>query len=72
MKKPKRKTKINDFKLAKLELKKGDLVVLKCHGVVSLEMAEQFKKHFEAILPEGVKTIVLDKDLDIGKIEWMG
>lgn len=60
-----------DYKLAKLTLKARDLLVVKCHGVISTEMAHRFKTHFEKIIPKGVKVIVIDKDIDIGKIEWL-
>lgn len=60
-----------ELKLASLSLKKGDLLVAKCHAPLSSASAETIRDYIQQRLPDGVKLLVIGEQIDIGKIEWM-
>ena len=61
----------DEYKLAKLSLQPGDLLVVKCHQNISQQRAERMKDMMERQVPCGVRFVVIDKDWDLGKIEWI-
>lgn len=59
------------YTIRKLTLQPGDVVVLKCSGSISEALAHRLKEHAREALPDGVKVLVLDKDIDVGAIEFL-
>ncbi len=51
--------------LQRLEMKPGEVLVLKCQDRLPLAAVERIKAHFTNELP-GVKVLVLDGGMDIG------
>jgi hypothetical protein len=50
-----------ELAIAKLELRPGDVLVLKMDAVLSFDVVERLKRSLAAVIPEGVKTMVLDQ-----------
>lgn len=59
-----------EFRIAKLEVKAGDMLVVKCDGYLSLEMSKKLKQQFKDRLPEGVQVLILDKGLDLAVLTF--
>ncbi len=51
--------------IAKLNVRPGDVLVLRCNEIISSEMALRLRERFEGHLPEGIKMIVIDKTLSL-------
>ena len=51
--------------IAKLAVKTGDVLVLKCDSHISIEHADRLRAAFEPVLPEGVKMMVLDGSMNL-------
>ncbi|KYK50074.1 hypothetical protein A1D31_22445 [Bradyrhizobium liaoningense] len=52
-------TETTRFEIAKLELRSGDRLVIKCDQVLSRDQIAYIGEHFGPLVPEGVKIIVL-------------
>ncbi|WP_338821674.1 hypothetical protein [Bradyrhizobium septentrionale] len=52
-------TETTRFEIAKLELREGDRLVVKCDQVLSREQARWIEDHFRKLIPESVGLIVL-------------
>lgn len=51
--------------IAKLALKKGDVLVVKSSEIISEQTLRSIREGFEGHLPEGVKALVIDKTLSL-------
>lgn len=56
---------MNEFQIAKLGLRAGDVLVVKVDRVVSDEMAARIKAMAADALPPDVKTLVIDRQIDL-------
>lgn len=61
------KPKLTGFKVGKLQLNKGDLLVLTAPGPISMETAKWLQSNFKRFLPK-TKVIVLSDGLDLCKL----
>ena len=56
---------ITRFEIAKLELRQGDALVVKCDEMLNQEQAKRIRATFEHYVPAGTKVIVLDRTLSL-------
>jgi len=56
---------IGAFEIAKLQLQHGDVLVVKTDRPMSNEATERVRKHLAGILPQGVKTMIIDRGVDL-------
>jgi uncharacterized protein (AIM24 family) len=47
------------FEIAKLELRQGDRLVVKCDALLSTEQTRRIEDHFRELVPKGTGIIVL-------------
>jgi hypothetical protein len=59
-----------DFRIAKLEVKPGDVLVVKIATRITEQIAHDLKLRFEARLPDGVKVLVLDSGIDLSVLSF--
>jgi hypothetical protein len=57
-----------ELHIAKLELKPGDILVLRLDHKLSDETCNWLRDNMRRVLPEGVKAMVLDKDADLSVV----
>lgn len=63
---------IASLAIAKLSLKPGDLVILKCRMDLRAEQYEHMRTFMEAVLPEGVRCVVLGPELELSVLSDTG
>jgi hypothetical protein len=56
---------IGAFEIAKLQLTPGDVLVVKTDRPMSQDATERTRKHLTGILPQGVKTMIIDRGVDL-------
>lgn len=56
---------IGAFEIAKLRLQYGDVLVVKTDRPMSNEATERTRKHLAGLLPQGVKTMIIDKGVNL-------
>jgi hypothetical protein len=59
-----------DFRIAKLEVKPGDVLVVKIATRITDQIAHDLKLRFEARLPDAVKVLVLDSGIDLSVLSF--
>ena len=64
-----RMPKLIGFKVGKLTLRRGDLLVLRAPGLITEQTAKRLKDQFENVLEDrGIKIIILGDGLDLFKL----
>lgn len=56
---------IGSFEIAKLELKADDVLVVRVDRPISMDVAERIRKHISPLLPQGVKTLVINPEIEL-------
>lgn len=59
-----------DYRIAKLEVRPGDLLVMKCKGCIDNETARRIKGQFTGLLPDRAKVIVIDDQTDLSVLAF--
>lgn len=59
-----------EYRIAKLVLKAGDVLVAKYDGFVSHEMLKRAMAELRGGAPDGVKIIMVDKQIDISVLTF--
>jgi len=54
-----------DFRIGKLSLAPGDALVVKVDHPLSEKMAAAIRSHLDPHLPEGVKALILGREIDL-------
>lgn len=54
-----------EFRIAKLDVRPGDCVILKINALISTEIAEKLRDQVKDRLPKGITFFVADKSVDI-------
>lgn len=57
------------FEIAKLELREGDRLVVKCDQVLSAEQTKWIEDRFRGLVPEGVEIIVLGAGMSLAVLQ---
>jgi len=52
----------------RLDLEDGDTLVVRCDAVLCCEQVEYLRVHLKPIVPDGVKTLILDRGMSLGVI----
>ena len=69
-KKKKRSHLLVGFKVGKLTLKRGDVLILKTKELISDQTAKRIKKYVEMVIKgRGIKVMVLADGIDLLKLE---
>lgn len=58
--------KVAAFKIAKLDVLKGDILVLTTKATLSQQQAQSLRERIGTMLPEGVQVMVLAGGLEVG------
>lgn len=56
---------IGAFEIAKLQLKPGDVLVVKTDRPMSNEATDRTRKHLAGLLPQGVTTMIIDRGVNL-------
>jgi hypothetical protein len=56
------------YEFAKLDLKAGDILLIKSHKPLNVEAIQKIRAAAEARLPEGVTALVIGPDIDVSTI----
>lgn len=56
---------IGAFEIAKLQLKRGDVLVVKTDRPMSNDATERTRKHLAGLLPQGVRTMIIDRGVEL-------
>lgn len=59
---------MDELKIARLDAKAGDTIVLKVHGRITDETQARLHKYATDQLPDGVKVMVIDESVDISVV----
>lgn len=59
-----------EFRIAKLKVKPGDMLVAKIADRVSDDVWKRLQGMFKGVLPEGVRVLVLDQGLDLAVLTF--
>ena len=57
------------FEIAKLELREGDRLVVKCDQVLSSEQTQWIEDRFRKLIPAGVEIIVLGAGMSLAVLQ---
>ena len=55
--------------VAKLALSPGQILAVKCNSILSMSQRVEIAQIMKSVVPEDVKVLVLDKELDICVVE---
>jgi hypothetical protein len=58
-----------ELAIAKLDLRAGDVLVIKVDRPVDAELAQRIRDYAKIVLPEGVKTLVIDHKTNISTVQ---
>jgi hypothetical protein len=62
-------TETTRFEIAKLELRQGDRLVVKCDQVLSRDQVKHIEDLFRELIPEGTKIIVLGAGMTLAVLQ---
>lgn len=54
--------------IARLNIKPGETLVLRCHRTLSAQDAATFRRQAEAYVPDGVKVLIVASDIELSVI----
>lgn len=57
-----------ELSIAKLSLRRDDVLVVKCCFRISPEIVQRVKQHMDALLPAGVICLVIDPSFDLSVV----
>jgi hypothetical protein len=57
-----------EFQIAKLQLRAGDVLIVKVANLLSVEAAQRLHSHIDSVVPAGVKVLVVGSDIDLSML----
>lgn len=60
----------DDLRIAKLDLKVGDVLVVKCSGTISDEVAHRVHDGLQKKCPSGTGVMVIDENVDLSILSF--
>ena len=61
--------KFDEIEVNKLHLEPGDVLAVKLHVIVNSEGQKKIVEHLEKIVPDGVKIIIYNDNMDLIKFK---
>lgn len=61
---------LDDYRIAKLEVKPGDIVVVKIDCIIREELRTRIGEYFKPITEKGVKILVIEKGVDLSVLTF--
>jgi hypothetical protein len=58
------------FHIAKMKLRTGDILVVKCDSTLSVEQLERVTTRLKDIIPKGVQCFIIDRGVDLAVLTF--